>query len=123
MTLTARPATRADIARWHPEATASFRAWVAEIDGVPSGIIGLSLTRPSATLFSVVEEPLRPHLKSLTVLRLIKAAQAACSETCLSVYALVDPDEGHTLTAPPILARLGFTRVGEYDGSDLWRLA
>ncbi len=123
MTLTARPATRADIARWHPEATSSFRAWVAEVDDEPAGIIGLSLTRPAATLFSVAEEPLWPHLKSLTVLRLIKAAQSACRDCRLPIYALVDPDEGYQLTAPKILSRLGFNEVGEHDGSIIWRFA
>ena len=119
--LTARPATRADIERWHPEASCSFRAWVCEVDGMPAGIIGLSLDRPAATLFSVTEEALVPHLRSLTVLRLIKQAQAACSDCRLPIFALVDPSEGYADTAPVILTRLGFSEVGEHDGSIIWR--
>lgn len=122
MKLTARPATRADIARWHPEASCSFRAWVCEVDGMPAGIIGVSLARPAATLFSVAEPELRPFLKSMTVLRLIKQAQSACLATRLPVFALVDPDEGYAATAPAILTRLGFEEAGEADGSIIWRL-
>lgn len=121
MTLHTRAATRADIARWYPEAGCSFRAWVCEVNDEPAGIIGLSLTRPQATLFSVVEEPLKPHLRSLAVLRLIKLAQEMCRESRAPVFALVDPDEGHDDTAPAILTRLGFEEVGGHEGSRIWR--
>ena len=123
MTLTARPATRADILCWHPEASCSFRAWVCELDGEPAGIIGLSLARPTPTLFSVVEPELKPFLRSITVLKLIKQAQAAVTESRLPVFALVDPKEGYAATAPAMLTRLGFEQVGEHDGSAIWRFA
>lgn len=120
MSLHARPATRADIAQWYPETTCSFRAWVCEIDDEPKGIIGISLARPIATLFSTFDEELRPHLRSLTVMRLIKNAQAACRETALPVFAVASPEEA---TAPGILSRLGFEPFGEVDGDHVWRLS
>ena len=122
MMLNTRPATRADIARWHPQASCSFRAWVCEVEGEAAGIIGVSLDRP-ATLFSVVEEPLKPHLRTLTVLRLIKQAQDVCRQSRVPVFALVDAQEGYAETAPAILSRLGFEEVGECDGSRIWRFA
>ena len=57
----------------------------------------------------------------MTVLRLIKAAQAMCRESRLPVFALVDPEEGFADTAPAMLARLGFEEVGEHEGSAIWR--
>lgn len=119
MTIVVRPATKADVEKWHPEATCSFRAWVAEIDGEAAGIIGLSLSRPVATLFSAFDETLRPHLTSIAVLRQIKRAEAACRETRLKVAALCSPDEP---TAPVILARMGFEPWGVVDGDDVWML-
>ena len=119
--IVARPATRADVDRWYPGETCSFRAQVVEVDGKPAGIIGLSLTRPIATLFSAFDEPLRPHLRSMTVLRLIRWAGDLCSAHRLPVMAIVDPDEGHTETAPKMLARLGFERVDTVDGTQYWR--
>lgn len=123
MKLTTRPATRADIERWYPDASCSFRAWVCEVEAEPAGIIGVSLARPAATLFSTFDPPLQPWLRSMTVLRLIKQAQAACRESRLPVFALVDPDEGHEKTAPAMLARLGFEQVGEHENCAIWRFA
>ena len=123
MRLTARPATRADILRWHPEASCSFKAWVCEVNDEPAGIIGVGLSRPVATLFSAFEDSLKPHLKSMAVLRLIKRAQAICRESRLPVFALVDPEEGFADTAPIMLARLGFEQVGEHENCTVWRFA
>lgn len=117
--LRARAATKADIERYYPDVSCSFRAWVCEIDGEPKGIIGVSLARPIATLFSTFEEDLRPHLRSLTILRLIKAAERACNDTPLPVFAVAAPEEP---TAPDILTRLGFTPFGEIDGDNVWSM-
>lgn len=94
---------------------------VCEVDGEAAGIIGLSLTRPYATLFSAFDEKLRPHLKSLTVLRLIRWAGDLCGQSCAPVMALVDPDEGHQATAPKMLRRLGFEHVDTIGGDQVWR--
>ena len=107
--ITTRPATIEDVRRFYPEHSCSFRAWVAEMDGVPEGIIGLALSRPLACMFSTFNEALRPHLKCVTVLRIIKQAERAVKESRVPVIALAESDEP---TAPGILTRLGFKSAG-----------
>jgi hypothetical protein len=114
----ARPATAEDVRAFYPEITASFRAWVCEIDGEAQGIIGLALTRPLACMFSAFREPLRPHLKSLTVLRMIKRAEAAVNASRVPVLAIAQDDEP---TAAGMLERLGFEHVGEFEGDQIYR--
>lgn len=113
MRLTARPATAADVRAFYPEHGCSFRAWVCEVDGEAQGIIGLALVRPMGCMFSTFREPLRPYLKHLTVLRLIKRAEAAVKASKVPVLALAEPGEP---TAPGVLERLGFAHIGEVDG-------
>lgn len=118
MTLTARPATAADIAGLHPGAQGvSYRAWVCELDGEKAGVVGLALTRPRACLFCWTDERLRPHLKSPTVLRLLKKAEAAFKTRGLSVYAIREKSEPK---AAAMLTRLGFEPFGEVDGEEVW---
>ena len=113
-----RPATRADVSRWYPDQTASFRAKVCELDGEPVGIIGVALTRPFACLFSTFDEALRPYLKSMPILRLIKWAQSVV-ETCKRpVMAIAEPNEP---TAPGILGRLGFVFLEHENGDDIYQ--
>jgi hypothetical protein len=111
--ITSRPATSADVKAFYPGIGASFRAWVAEIDGKPQGIIGITLTTPVACMFSAFNEPLRPFLRHLTVLRLIKRAQAAVHASRVPVWAVAEPTEP---TAPGILERLGFKRLSVIGG-------
>lgn len=108
--LQARAATSADIKAFYPEMTSSFRAWVCEVDGEVQGIIGLALIRPATGLFSSFREPLRPHLKSLTVLRLIKRVEAAMKASRAPVLAVAEPGVD---TAPAILKRLGLEYAGK----------
>jgi hypothetical protein len=115
--LNPRPATEADVKAFYPEMTSSFRAWVCEMDGKPEGIIGIALLRPVACMFSKFNEPLRPHLKSLTVLRLIKTAQAAVMASLVPVWAAAEPGED---TAPGILKRLGFEYRGNVAGDEIY---
>jgi hypothetical protein len=115
--ITTRPATPADINHFYPDVTASTKAWVAELDGEPEGIIGLVLTRPIACLFSRFNEALRPYLRHPAVLRLIKKAQAACAASRVKVIAGAEPDEP---TAPKILTRLGFRPLGELYGDQVY---
>lgn len=112
-----RPATREDVLRYYPEQTASFRAKVCELDGKPVGIIGLALTRPFACLFSAFDEALRPYLKSLTVLRLIKWVEGVVRACKRPVRAIAEPTEP---TAPKILQRLGFVFLEHNDGDDIY---
>lgn len=115
--LEARPATFADLRRFYPDERCSFRAWVAELDGEPQGIIGLAMTRPHACMFSRFEPELRPHLKSLTVLRLIKKAEAAVRASKAPVLALAEPTEP---TAPKMLERIGFTHFAHSDDGEIY---
>jgi hypothetical protein len=113
-----RPATADDLKGVHPEADGvSYRAWAAELDGKTVGVIGLALTRPRACLFCAFEEELRPHLKAMPILRLLKKVKDTIEARGLPVYAIREPDEDK---APAILARLGFERFGEVDGDDVW---
>lgn len=107
----------ADIKQFYPEMTTSFRAWVCELDGEVRGIIGLALTRPAACMFSAFDEDLRPHLKSLTVLRLIKKAEAAVRASHLPVRAIAEKTEE---TASRMLERLGFEYLGQLDGEKVY---
>ncbi len=114
---TSRPASASDVSRWYPEYSCSFRGWVAELDGEPKGIIGIALTRPYACLFSAFDEELRPYLKSLTVLRLIKKVQHVMETRGLPVLAIAEPDEPKSVG---ILERLGFTFRCEEDGDQVY---
>jgi hypothetical protein len=115
--IVARPATREDVQKFYPGETCSFKAWVAEMDDEPRGIIGLALTRPQACMFSAFEPEFRPHLKSLTVLRLIKKAERAVKDSRTPVVALAQADEP---TAPIILKRLGFKPMTTTDDGEIW---
>jgi hypothetical protein len=113
-----RPATVADVREFYPEYTCSFRAWVAEIDGEVQGIIGVALTRPFACMFSAFREALRPHLKSLSILRLIKRAEAAVRASSVPVLAIAEPTE---VTAPGMLERIGFEYLDRIDGDEIYQ--
>lgn len=117
--LVSRPATAADVREFYPDMTCSFRAWVCELDGKVEGIIGLALTRPIACMFSAFREALRPYLKSLTILRLIKRAEAAVKASRVPVRAIAEPTEP---TAPGMLERLGFEFELMNDGDAIYRL-
>ncbi len=113
-----RPARHEDVAALHPEVVGvSYRAWVAELDGKPVGVIGLALTRPRACLFCGFGEDLRPHLKSMPILRLLKKVQGLVEQRGLPVYALRDENEDK---APAILKRLGFEPFGKFENYDVW---
>lgn len=116
MTLIVRPATLDDVRQYYPDVGASFRAWVAEIDGVVDGIVGVVMTRPVACLISCVGERLRPLLKTLSVLRAIKRVHDLCRAYHGRIIAVQDKNEPQS---PAILARLGFYPIGLIDG-DLW---
>ena len=115
--LASRAATFADVKKHYPDQTASFRAWVVELDGEAKGIIGLALTRPFACLISSFEPELRPHLKRPAVLRLIKKTEAAIKASRLPVRAIADPNEP---TAPGLLSRMGFEPLGKFAGDEIW---
>jgi hypothetical protein len=117
--LSVRPARQSDLPDCHPQGT-SYMAWAVDFEGEPAGVIGLALTRPRACLFCTFDERLRPHLKSLTILRLVKKVEAAFKGRGLPVYAIREKDEPK---ASAMLKRLGFEPAGELDGHEFyeWR--
>lgn len=114
--MTTRPATAADVAGLH-DSTASYKAWACDLDGELVGVVGLALTRPRACLFCWFDETLRPHLKSVAVLRLLKKVEATMRKRGLPVFAICQADEPK---APSILSRLGFVPFGEVEGEQVW---
>lgn len=96
---------------------ASYRAWACDVDGKLAGAVGLALTRPRACLFCWIDEPLKPHLRTMPVLRAIKKIGDLIRERGLPVYAVREPDEPK---AESMLKRLGFVPLGEVDGDEVW---
>lgn len=113
-----RPATPADIERFYPGLGVSVRAWVCEVDGVPAGILGVALMRPAHSVFSVVTDLLRPHLRSVTVARMIKRFQAYVERLKAPVLAV---RERGLPEAPRLLKRLGFRFYALVDGDAIYR--
>ncbi len=116
--LTVRPATPADVKGLHPGAEGtSYRAWGCELDGETVGVIGLALTRPRACLFAGIDPALRPHLKSMPVLRLVKRVETLIHERGLPVYAIRDRNEPKSAA---ILTRLQFEYCADHEGDEVW---
>lgn len=113
-----RPATAADVAGLHPEAAGtSYRAWACDLDERPVGVIGLALTRPRACLFCGFDEALRPHLRSMPVMRLLKSVETMFKARGLPVFAIREASEPK---AGRILERLGFEYIGIVDGDEIY---
>lgn len=112
-----RAATAADIETYYgvPQGP-TLRALVAELDGQPIGVIGLARQGPVSRLFSEFRPELRPHLKSMAVLRGIKTVLRWVEAAKIPVYALAQCDEPD---AHRLLKRLGFEQRD--DEVYLWR--
>lgn len=117
MALRSRPATIDDVRAFYPGFTCSFRAWVCEMDGEAVGIIGMSLARPAYSIFCQFGEALRPHLRSLTVLRLLKWLKGVVSAVRAPVLAIRQRDERQ---AVHILKKLGFRFLILLDGDAVY---
>lgn len=118
MSLTMRPATMADVVDLHPEvAGCSYRAWAGEVDGRQVGVIGLVYTRPRACLFCRFDEEVRPYLRTMPALRMLRKIKTLIEERGRPVYAIQEPGEDK---APAILTRMGFVFSEEVNGSRIW---
>lgn len=115
MELRSRPATTDDIRHFYPGVGCSFKAMVCEMDGAPAGIIGIALARPVASIFCTFREALRPHIKSLTVLRLLWWLKDSIAALRGPVFAIREKGERQ---AVHILKRLGFRFHGLSDEGD-----
>jgi hypothetical protein len=81
----------------------TIRAIVIKLDAEPAAIIGLAKEPDRDRAFSEYLPALKPHLKSMAVLRAIKAFMRWVESSKVPVYAI---SEGTGL-----LERLGFQRV------------
>jgi hypothetical protein len=118
MMLRSRPATADDIRHFYPGVSCSFRAMVCEMDGERAGIIGIALARPVASVFTAFSEALRPYLRSLTVLRLLRWLKGLLGACKGPVFAIRERGERQAVT---ILKRLGFRFWGLVDGDAVYR--
>lgn len=88
----------------------TLRAIVILMGDQPSGVLGLARHENHQRFFSEFREALRPHLRSLTVMRAVKCAQAMARESRLPVYAIAEETETDSRR---ILSRLGFVQQHE----------
>lgn len=100
-----RYATAADIDRYYgarPEQT--LKAIVILKDDEPMAVVGLANEGDRLVAFSEFKDEFEPHLKSITVLRAIKAAQAMFHDASLPVIVV-------KTTNPRLIERLGFIEI------------
>ena len=84
-----------------PDATT--RSVVVRMDGRTIGVIGAAIEGGHATLFSDVAPELEPYLRTLTVMRAVRAGITLAKGLRLPVFAFVEKDGGGR-----ILEREGF---------------
>lgn len=116
--ISVRVATMPEVKEAHPDMQCSYRAWAVEMDGDLVGLIGLALTRPQACLFCWIDPRLRPHLASITVMRLVKKVADLVAAQKAPVLAVRDRKEPK---APHILKRMGFRFYDIIDGDAVYR--
>ena len=112
MSITWSEASASDIDEFYGERPReSMRAIVVRLDGSPAGIIGVAIERGRLRAFSEYRPELEPHLKSITVMRAVKAAQKMFAASSMQVVAVCDGSAA-------LLVRLGFVHV--QDDIYLW---
>ena len=84
----------------------TLRVITVTLDSKPVGIIGVSREGGIGKYFSEYKDELKPYLRSITVMRAIKASMEFVKEYPGPVYAMAGHKEGAR-----ILTRLGFTHV------------
>jgi hypothetical protein len=100
-----RYATAADVDRYYgerPEQT--IRAIAVLMDDEPVGMLGLEHAGDRFIAFSEFKPELEPLLKSIPVMRAVKAAQRMFQEAPLPVIVV-------NTSNPPLLERLGFVEI------------
>jgi hypothetical protein len=104
-----RLATTADVRAYFGALPAqTMRAYVAEMGGEIVGIVGLVQERGGAALFADWREVLRPHFRSMAVMRAIRAVLGWVQASVVPVVAGAKEDEP---LAPGLLERMGFRPV------------
>ena len=100
-------ASAADVERFYSGAVRpTLRAVIVTLDGEPVGIIGVSREDGIGKYFSEYRDALKPHLRSITVMRAIKVSMEFVKEDPGPVYAGAEHEKGKH-----ILTRLGFTNI------------
>ena len=84
----------------------TLRAIVVTLDGDPAAILGVSRERGIGKYFADYTVELEPYLKSITVLRAIKASMEFVKNYPGPVYSVAQHRKGARL-----LKRLGFTHI------------
>lgn len=102
-----RFAIAADIDRYYGERPAkSIKAIVILMDDEPAAVIGLECLPDRYIAFSEFKPALEPHLKSMAVLRAVKAAQDMIHTASMPVLVV-------NTTNLPLIERLGFLKIAE----------
>lgn len=83
-----------------------MKAYVAEIDGELVGMIGVVRERDYGKFFCDIRPKLQPYLRSITIMRAVKAAHRFCDEYQGPIIAVAEDAEGCR-----ILNRLGWTHL------------
>ena len=83
-----------------------MKAYVALMDGQLSAVVGVVRERYCGKYFCDIRPELRPHLRSITIMRAVKASLRFCDEYQGPVVAIADDAESCRL-----LHRLGFTHL------------
>lgn len=100
-----RYASAADIEKYYGELPPqTIRAVVVTLGDEPVGIAGLSFDGDRYTAFSEFKPALEPHLKSMPVLRAVKAVEKMIRTANLPVLV-------QNTTNPKLLERLGFREI------------
>jgi len=89
-----------------------MRAYVGLVDGELAGVVGVVRERQCGKYFCDIKPELQPYLRSITIMRAIKASLRFCDEYRGPLVAVADDAESCRL-----LFRLGFTHIqGELYG-------
>ena len=105
--MTVNNATLKDVNRFYKERPGNtIRAKVFKIDGVPVGVTGVVRVPEGLVMFSDITEELKPYLKTLPVLRTIKAMQKIAKDSRLPMYAIIDD-----LYGADLIKRMGFEHL------------
>ena len=89
-----------------------MKAYVAELDGELVGMIGVVREQHYGKFFCDIRPELQPYLRSITIMRAVKAAHRFCDEYRGPIIAVAEDAEGCR-----ILNRLGWTHLdGELYG-------
>jgi hypothetical protein len=100
-------ASAAEVDAYYGERPAqTMRAIVIRLDDKPAGIIGVAFEGDRMRAFSEYCPELEPHLKSMPVLRAIKASQRMFAQSAKPVIAVREGCSG-------VLERLGFVQIDE----------